>query len=90
MRPGTLDRIDPEKRATLRRLAAGAAFAAPVVLSFSLGSLSNSDARAYVHPSNDAVPSPRTPPSSEDGTMVDRRPDGPRTPPTTGLERRRR
>ena len=45
--PG-LERVDPEKRATLRRLAAGAAFVAPVVLSFSLGGLSISDARAYV------------------------------------------
>ena len=45
-----LQKIDDDKRATLRKLAAGAAFAAPVVLSFSLGSLAITDVRAYVNP----------------------------------------
>ena len=44
-----LQQIDDDKRATLRKLAAGAAFAAPVVLSFSLGSLAITDVRAYVN-----------------------------------------
>lgn len=45
--PSGMNRIDPDKRATLRKLAVGA-FAAPVVLSFSIGALSITDARAYV------------------------------------------
>ena len=45
-----MQQIDGDKRATLRKLAAGAAFAAPVVLSFSLGSLAITDVRAYVNP----------------------------------------
>jgi len=51
--PTVLDRIDPEKRATLKKLAAGAAFVGPVVLSFSIGGLSVRDARAYVDASGD-------------------------------------
>ena len=49
-RVSRLQQIDDEKRATLRKLAAGAAFAAPLVLSFSVGSLAVTDVRAYVNP----------------------------------------
>ena len=68
-RPG-FERVDPEKRATLRRLAAGAAFVAPVVLSFPLSGLSISDARAYVDTGDDRadlLPIPGDP--SEDSML---------------------
>lgn len=68
-RPG-FERVDPEKRATLRRLAAGAAFVAPVVLSFPLSGLSISDARAYVDTADDRadlLPVPGDP--SEDAML---------------------
>ena len=53
-RVGRLKQIDGEKRATLKKLAAGAAFAAPVVLSFSVGNLAVTDVRAYVNPGDSA------------------------------------
>jgi len=70
--PTKLDRIDPEKRATLKKLAAGAAFVGPVVLSFSVGGLSVGDARAYVDASADG--SPRPLPSHPDETQTSRQP----------------
>ena len=50
MSSARLRQIDDEKRSTLKKLAAGAAFAAPVVLSFSMGSMAVTDVRAYVQP----------------------------------------
>jgi len=64
----SLKQIDDEKRATLRKLAAGAAFAAPVVLSFSLGSFAITDARAYVGASTEPGDRIKLPASGDTAT----------------------
>lgn len=71
-----LDRIDPQKRATLRKLAAGAVFAAPVVLSFPLGSLAITDVRAYVNPTDQQVEFPPIPGDTADGLAGGQPPQG--------------
>lgn len=77
--PG-LDGINPEKRDTLKKLAAGAAFAAPIVLSFSVGGLSVSDVRAYVGGGGGGGNPPTSPPHGYgDGNVHDNAHGSPRT-----------